>query len=426
MISRRHFLGASSAAVLAAGLSTTGRVWGANDKVRVATIGVRGRGWDHVRECEVYRNADMSAICDVDAKVLEERVAEFKAKTGRTLKAYQDIRDLLADDDIDAVTIGAPNHWHTLAAIWAMQAGKDVYVEKPISNTYWEGKQLVAAAKKYKKVVQHGTQRRSELVWQRIVERLKAGTIGDVYMARCICFKQRGSLGPFVEEKAPEHLQWDLWQGPATRRAFSPNYVHYNWHWYWHYGNGELGNNVPHLTDVANWVFDKGLPVKVSSSGGRFGYQDGGETPNTQQASYTYADGTMIVCDVRGRYSNDEKGGSVEPMFYGSEGYMANQKFYDKKHQEIPDEKPVREVASTRLHIRAFIDAVRAQDPAAVPATPEQGHVAASICHFGNIAYRTGRTLEFDPVTEQFKNDPEASALLTRPYQEGFEVPQFA
>ncbi|MCP4644711.1 MAG: Gfo/Idh/MocA family oxidoreductase [bacterium] len=426
-LDRRSFLGTAAASVLAAGTMTRGRVFGANDRVRVATAGLRQRGWAHLQAIINRPDVEVVALCDVDAKVLEGRAAEVKKATGVAPRTYRDIRDLVADEGVDAITLGTPNHWHVLGAIWAMEAGKDVYVEKPISHTVWEGRQLIAAAKKYGRVIQHGTQRRSSPHWQRAIERAKSGIIGDIYKVRCPIFKERPAVNGPMSEEPWEWLDWPLWQGPARDKPFSTNYVHYNWHWFWHYGNGEVGNNGPHLTDLTNWLFDKGLPVKTFSTGGNYGYEkDCRDTPNTQLVSHTFADGAVMEIESRARFTNNEAGVTVGNLFYGSGGHMADGRFYDAAGKEIPDEKPPARVGETAAHLGHFIEAVKKADPAAVPATVEQGHVAAALCHLGNIAYRVGRGLEFDPKTERFVSDDDANALLTRPYREGFAVPQLA
>lgn len=422
---RREFLNLAGGAMLTAGaLAGAGKAAAANDRIQFAGIGLRSRGWALTRCAHESGLADIAALCDVDQKVLEKRAAEVKEMTGKTPRLYQDVRELYADEGIDAVAIAVPNHWHVLAAIWAMQAGKDVYVEKPISHTIFEGRQLVNAWKKTGRVVQHGTQRRSEGPWQRAAERVHAGAIGTPYMARITIFRFREPFNYPFNESPPEFLDWKLWQGPATEQAFSRNFVHYNWHWFWHYGNGEIGNNGPHRTDIVNWVLDKGLPVETASTGGIFGYaEDARETPNTQVVQHTFADGTLFTIDVRNRHTPS----SPSTIVLGTEGYMQDTTLYDPDDKVIPDDSP-REAPdnSSVAHMTNFLKAVQAQDPGAVPATPEQGHVAAALCHLGNIAYRTGRKLRFDPKTEQFEGDEAANALLTRQYREGFEVPEIA
>ncbi|HEO71828.1 MAG TPA: Gfo/Idh/MocA family oxidoreductase [Candidatus Hydrogenedentes bacterium] len=363
-------------------------------------------------------------MCDVDEQILANRAAELEGITGRKPKTYVDLRELLGDKSIDAVTFGTPNHWHVLGAIWALQHGKDVYLEKPISHTVWEGRQLVAAVKKYGRVLQHGTQRRSEPVYRRQVERARSGVIGDIYMARCPIFRFRDAFSFPGEEEPPANLHWTLWQGPAPEQPFSRNYVHYTWHWFWHYGNGEIGNNGPHATDIANWVMDKGLPVKTSAEGGIFGYEeDARQTPNTQAVTHTFADGSMMTIEIRNRYTNSEGGNLI---LFGTEGHMYGGKFFDKNGKEIPDDQTPPAVDSTKEHMTNFLEAVKNADPTAVNATAEQGHIAAALCHLGNIAYRVGHTITFDPKTERIAGDDEADALLTRSYREGFEVPRLA
>lgn len=422
--SRRKFLGTSAAAVIAAGMTTQGRVFGANDRIRVAHIGIHGQGGSHMGDIMQQRDAEIVALCDVDQAVLERRASEVKDKQGKPPKTYVDVRDLLADDDVDAVTIATPNHWHSLAAIWACQAKKDVYVEKPLSHNIWEGRQLVKAAQKYNRVVQHGTQGRSATGWLRAIQAMRGGVIGDLYMARALCYKHRDAIGPRDTPK-PGTLDWNLWQGPAQKREFSQLYVHYNWHWFWPYGNGDIGNQGVHQMDIAAWGINKGLPVKIESSGGRYTYDDGADTPNTQVATFTYEDGTMTVFEVRGRATNDEAGTKVGNLFYGAGGYFAEgagMKFFDNAGKEIPLEKI--DTPNTRGRFGNFLRAVRSRKEEDNFAPPEKGHIAAAHCHLANIAYRVGHTVHFDPKTEAFINDDEANKLLRRDYRGEFKVPE--
>ncbi len=423
---RRQFLGTSAAAVLVAGTMATGKVFGANDRVRVACVGIHGRGKSHIDGFSKQDDSEVVALCDVDSEVLAGRGKELESKTGKKAKLVADMRDIMADKDIDAVSFATPNHWHSLGSVWACQAGKDVYVEKPLSHEIWEGRQLVAAAEKHGRVVMHGTQRRSEKDWVRAIQRLHGGVIGDVYMARALCFKNRDSIGTAEPKAPPERLDWTLWQGPAKEQPYSDLYVHYNWHWFWEYGNGDLGNQGVHQMDVGVWGMNKGLPVKAASMGGRFGYSDQGQTANTQVCTFSYADGTMLVFEVRGRATNDEAGAKIGNLFYGSDGYMVDGKFFDKSGKEIPDDKGLEDVAATNDHFVSFIRAVRSRDPKDNPAPALVGHLAAAHCHLGNIAYRVGATLAFDPQQEKFTGaDAEAAnALLRRDYRKGFEVPE--
>lgn len=422
-LSRRSFLAVSSAAAFSI---LPAAAQGANGRIRVAVIGLHNRGRAHIEGLLGAANADLVAACDVDAAVLEKEAAEAEAKTGKTLKRFRDIREVLADPDIDAVTIALPNHWHVLAAIWGLQAGKHVYVEKPMCHTYWEGLQLIAAEQKSDKILMHGTQRRSEPMWQRMVERAHAGIIGDIYLARCVCFNRRDAIPIQPDTEPPAGLDWSLWQGPAPEQAYNPAYVHYDWHWFWRYGNGEVGNNLVHFTDIANWTLNRGLPVRVHSEGGRFGYTDAGQTPNTQVATATFADGAMLVNEVRGRFSPPEHNTQVGMFLYGSEGWMAEGKFFDTAGKEIPDETAVERLNATNAHLNNFIEAIHGNDRSRITSTARNGHEAAAICHLGDISFRTGRTVHFDEANRQIKSDAEANAMLTKEYRTGFEVPKLA
>jgi predicted dehydrogenase len=406
-------------------------VFGANERVRMGVIGLNQRGAEHILGYLDCPDAEIVALCDVDENVLGERAHQVEAKTGKKPKTFFDLREMLQDPGIDAVSIATPNHWHAPAAIWACQAGKDVYVEKPMSHTLWEGQQLVAAAKKYNRVVQHGTQRRSNAKFMRDINALRSGeVIGPIYMARIACFKRREAVPPSNDEAPPAHLHWRLWQGPAPEKPYNKRYVHYNWHWFWHYGNGECGNNGPHMTDAANWVLDKGLPVKISGAGGRFGYADGCETPNTQLTTFTFADGTLLQFEVRGLATNGEEGLTIGNAFYASDGYYTEEKgFFDNKGKPIAldDSKfPAPKDTGPNGHFANFVRAVKSRNPEDIHGTAHDGHIASAFCHLGNIAYRLGRTLEFDPQTETFKNAPDANALLTRKYHPEFAVSQLA
>lgn len=429
-VTRREFLGTSAVAVLAAGTFSRSTVFGANDRIRMGVVGINGRGEAHIGAFTDLPDSELVALCDVDAAVLEGRAKEIEQKTGKRPKTFVDMREMFADGEIDAVSFATPNHWHTLGSIWAMQAGKDVYVEKPLSHNVWEGRQLVAAAEKTGRILQHGTQARSEVDRIRALQRLHAGEIGEVYMARALCYKRRDSIGIKEPSPVPQGLDWNLWQGPAQERPFCANYVHYNWHWFWEYGNGDLGNQGVHQMDIALWGLDKGLPTRVSSMGGRYGYKDQGETANTQVCTYTYPDGVMLVFEVRGLFTNDESGVKVGNLFYGSNGHMVDTKLFDANGKEIPDAAPAtpETLGTTGNHFEMFLKAVRSRKQEDIRATALNGHLAASHCHLGNIAYRVGRQLTFDPQSEQFTGEgaAEANPLLTRLYRAPFEVPQIA
>src|SRR5574340_203607 len=290
---RTFFLGASG--VAAAGLAKA-----APDKIRVAVLGVNGRGKDHIAGFSGVPDDEVAMLCDPDVNVLAKRAGEFEKRYGRKVKTEQDLRKVFDNKEIDAVSIATPNHWHSLAAIWACQAGKDVYVEKPGSHNVYEGRQMVEAARKYNRIVQHGVQLRSSEALQEAVELLRSGAIGNVYLARGLVFRRRPSIGHTEAGPAPASLDWNLWQGPAQERPFSRRFVHYNWHWHWDYGNGDVGNQGIHETDMCMWGLGVGLPARISAAGGKFLFDDDKETPEILSVSYGYqSQKKMIQFEVR-------------------------------------------------------------------------------------------------------------------------------
>src|SRR5579862_7789585 len=334
---RRHFLMSSAAA--AGALGRTARA-SANDTVRVACVGIRGQGNSHIQAYSAMPNVEIAAVCDIDENVMAQRVAHME-KTGIAKPAtYTDIRKVLADKSIDAISIATPNHWHALMGIWACQAGKDVYVEKPCSHNIFEGRQLVAAARKYNRIVQHGTNSRSTVALREAMDKINEGLLGDVYMARGLCYKWRDTIGRTPEEAVPAGVDYDLWTGPAPKHAFTRNRFHYNWHWFWDYGNGDMGNQGIHEMDIARWGLGVKYPTKVSCIGGHFMFDDDQETPNTLTATFEFNDGgkkRMLVFEVRHWISNHEAGigeggkapNTVGTVFYGPKGYVA---IWDEDH----------------------------------------------------------------------------------------------
>src|SRR6202166_2767692 len=335
---------------------------GANEKVNVAVIGVGGRGTAHVKEYLTIPGARLAAVCDVNTAATERAGVLVNKAYGSNPKYYQDLRKLFEDKDIDAVSIATPNHWHALATIWACQAGKDVYVEKPGTHNIWEGRRMVEAAHKYNRIVQHGVQLRSSEALQEGVDLLQKGVIGRVYMARGVVFRWRPSIGKKPDEAPPSYLDYNLWQGPAQERPFSKNVVPYNWHWHWDYGNGDVGNQGIHETDMCMWGLGVGLPEKITSMGGKFLFDDDKETPEVQTSLYHYpAQKKMIQFEVRHWCTNEEDGASVGNIFYGSEGYMVV-KHYDSFEIFLG---PRREKGPARKkggdHFANFIKAVRSR-----------------------------------------------------------------
>src|SRR6185312_7731465 len=316
---RRTFLQASALSAIAAT-----RAWGANDKINVGIVGIGGRGTDHIEYYAKQPDASIAAVCDVDQAHLERGAALVQKLTGEKPKSYEDMRQLFADKEINAVSLPLPNHWHALATVWACQAGKDVYVEKPGTHNLAEGRKMIEAAHKYDRIVQHGVQLRSSAAIQEAVDHLRKGTIGDVYMARGLVYKWRPSIGHKPDQAPPAYLDYNLWQGPAEERPYNPNIVPYNWHWHWTYGNGDVGNQGIHETDLCMWGLGVDtFPTKIIAMGGKFLWEDDKETPETLSSTYLYPDQKkMIEFEVRPWMTNREDDVDVGNIFYGKEGYM--------------------------------------------------------------------------------------------------------
>jgi predicted dehydrogenase len=428
---RRHFL-VSSAAAAGTQLATRGLA-SVNDTVRVAIVGVRGQGNAHIKAYSGMQNVEIAAMCDVDETVLESRLKQVESSGKKRPAAFTDIRKVLEDKSIDAVSIATPNHWHSLMGIWACQAGKDVYVEKPCSHNIREGAQLVAAAHKYNRIVQHGTNSRSTVGLREGMDKLREGVIGDVYMARGLCFKWRDTIGRTPDEAAPAGVHYDLWLGPAEKRAFSKNRFHYNWHWNWEYGNGDIGNQGIHEMDIARWGLGVKYPVKVSSMGGHFMFDDDQQTPNTQIATFEFNDGgrkKILVFEVRHWISNHEAGiGGEKPgntignLFYGSNGYMAIDGYTSYKTFLGKEQQPGPARKEGGSNWENFITAVRSRKVSDLNADIEEGHLSSVLMHLANISYRLGRSLSFDAASMTVPGDTEANAMFTRKYRQGFVIP---
>jgi len=422
MNSRRTFV-FGAGGVAAHGLT---RKASANSRVRVCVIGVNGRGKDHVKGFMNLPDAEVAMLCDVDRQLLDKRASEFQNAYSRPVKTETDLRRVFDNKEIDAVSIAMPNHWHALAAIWACQAGKDVYVEKPGTHNVFEGRKLIEAARKYNRIVQHGVQLRSSEAIREAVDLLRKGVIGDVYMARGLVFRWRPSIGKKSPEAPPDYLDWNLWQGPAQERQFSRRYVHYNWHWHWDYGNGDVGNQGIHETDMCLWGLGVDtLPSKVAAMGGKFLWDDDKETPEVVTTLYHYPEQKKLIqFEVRHWCTNREDGAGVGNIFYGREGYMVI-KGYDTFEVYLGEKRekgPARKAGGD--HYANFVKAVRRRNTSDQHGPVETAHLSSALAHLGNIAYRLDRVLHFDPKAERFKSDEQANAMLARKYRAPFVVPE--
>ncbi|MBL8210373.1 MAG: Gfo/Idh/MocA family oxidoreductase [Bryobacterales bacterium] len=431
---RRHFLMSSAALASSAmqGLSSP------NDTIRVACVGIRGQGRSHIGAYSKMPNVEIAALCDVDDNVMRQRLADLDKMGKKKPAVYSDLRKLLEDKSIDAISIATPNHQHTLQTIWSLQAGKHVYCEKPCAHNMFEAKQIVAAARKYdKQLVQHGTNSRSGVAIREAMQHMRDGLIGDVYMARGLCFKFRDTIGRKPVEPVPAGVNYDLWLGPAPKRDFTQNRFHYNWHWFWDYGNGDMGNQGIHEMDIARWGLGVTYPTKVSAIGGHFMFDDDQETPNTLSASYEFNVGgkkKMLTFEVRhwmvnheggiGDTGNFGAGNTVGNLFYGSKGWLAidGYNIYKSYLGKKMEPGPTRNEAGNNW--QNFIDALRSGKRADLNAEIEEGAVSTTLVHLANISYRLGRTINFDAATYSVPGDKEANAMFTRNYREGFVVPK--
>lgn len=447
---RRFFVGAAAAA-------SAMRVWGANERVNLAIVGLGGRGSAHLgiysrlnAECKVV------ALCDVNQAAREKANATLLKNTSEKAKEAEDMREVFADPGVDAVSIAVPNHWHALSAIWAMKAGKDVYGEKPASHNIYEGLKLVEVARETKKMLQIGSQHRSNPFKMRAMAAVQGGLIGKVYQAKGLCYKRRASIGKKPDTAVPPGINWDLFLGPAPKRAFNELRFRYNWHWFWDTGNGDIGNQGVHEMGIARWgMGDPAWPKTVLAQGGKYAYDDDQETPNTL-SSFFDLDGRELSFEVRGLLTGAEgavprrRGRPPEPgaaptttapktaeplnvmvgnLYYGTEGWAAMsdegfQAFKGESNELIMEERPTRGPDGgdpTSLHMKNFLAACKSRNYSELHDGIENAQISAAYCHLANISYRTGRklTLAGGP---KFVNDAEATKMLTREYRKGYVV----
>ena len=427
-ISRRSFFQGAAAAVSAT------RVMGANDRINVGLIGIGGRGTAHLNSYVKIPDCQVAALCDVNQAARERAQTRLFTAKSTKAKEYKTMRELFADKDIDAVSIATPNHWHALAAIWACQAGKDVYVEKPASYNVHESWRMVEVARQTNRMVQIGSQSRSLPSMIRAMQLLNEGVIGKVYLAKGLCFKRRKSIGKTPVEPTPPGLDWGEFLGPAPMRPYTKNRFAYNWHWFWDTGNGDIGNQGIHQMDICRWGLGmEKLPNAAVSTGGKYVYDDDQETPNTQLATLDYGD-REIVFEVRGLLTGPEGGqpvkglNSVGNLFYGSDGWMVTSgngfKVYKgESNEKVMDEtKGEGEEDSTVVHMKNFLAACRSRNYKQLNAEVEIGATSAALVHFANISYRVGRKVTWDHAKRNFVNDADANKLLTREYRKPYVV----
>lgn len=487
-ISRREFVKRGSvgvvgaAAILSTNAKSYANIMGSNDAINMAVIGIRGRGGNHIRDFSKMKDVRMKYIVDIDENLFERRLKEVEASVGYRPQTEWDMRKVFDDKDIDAVSIATPNHWHALSTIWAAQAGKHVYVEKPSSHNVFEGRKMIEASRKYNVLVQVGFQNRSTLNTMRAIKFIRDGKLGEIYMTRGLCFKPRADIGTYPDgimkagEKFRMNLEtssyqtpydkaymkkvhYDMWLGPAPDRAFNRNRFHYNWHWHWDYGNGDTGNQGPHQFDVARWALGKDeLPVRVSSHGGYFAYKSAQETPNTQTSVFEYADGKILEFGTRGLFTNPEgtllpdinitgdgkisSSSKAQPVkigtiVLGSDGWMQIdsggnwQTFFGRKNEAGPTSGE-KDDSYDPLDLTGgggggifqnFINAVKSGKRSDLTCDIETGHMSTVLPLIANVSYRMGRELRLDGKQESFVDDKEANKMLTRDYRNEFTVP---
>ncbi|MCD4727370.1 MAG: Gfo/Idh/MocA family oxidoreductase [Pirellulales bacterium] len=435
---RRDFLKRSAAAGFAAtfavsGAKASGKILGANDRVRIAVVGINSRGQGHIHNYCRMKNVEVAYLVDPDSRLFPMRSRWVKDHAGNKPKCVQDLREALEDNSLDAISIASPNHWHSLQAIWACQAGKDVYVEKPCSHNIFEGRKLVEAARKYNRIVQQGSQSRSDPDWIATIEAVRGGEYGKLLIAYGYASKPRRSIGFKLPKTPPKEVDFNLWLGPAPQQPYHENLVHYNWHWFWDFGNGEIGNQGVHQMDIARWAMPEGaVPRSVISLGGRYGYQtqDQGQTPNTQFTVIDFG-GPKLFFEDRGLV--DKKTRKVTNEFYTDEGVIKGGKFYAKGKtvgEPLPggavDEARKRVTLSgrlvnpdgkrqdpTKLHFANFIDCVRSRQRDQLRAEILEGHRSTELCHLGNLSYQLGKETSFNRGSKPFGDDQDA--------QESFE-----
>lgn len=434
--SRRTFIKKSAAGVIGVGFAFSARsyanILGANNRVNVAVVGLHGRGKAHLSAIYHTTNTRISAICDVDSRELTKTAELVNEMNGQKPDVIVDIRKLLENKDIDAVTIATPDHWHAPMAIMAMQAGKHVYLEKPCCFNPQEGNWLIQSQKKHGKVLQVGNQQRSAPTSVQAVADIRAGIIGEAYMGKAWYANTRGSIGTGKNVTVPDWLDWDMWQGPAPHTDYRDNIVHYNWHWFWRWGTGEINNNGYHELDICRWALGVDYPSKITSSGGRYSFDDDWQFYDTQIASFEFGNDKMISWEGRScnGFNFHERGrgatihGTKGTVLLDRNGYWA----YDNSGKLFKQVLEREHSVSTDIvgigaldlyHMENFVEAIRSDEKLNSPI--EEAVKSNMMCHLGNIAQKFNRTLQTDPRDGKIMNDKEAMKLWSRDYAEGWK-----
>ncbi len=442
--SRRDFIKKSagaSAAIVVGGIlpgfsaASYHRIMGANEMLRATIMGVNSRGSALAQNFAFQENCDLLYVCDVDTRAQEKCIDRVSKVQDKAPKGLIDFRKSLEDKDVDILIVAGPDHWHAPAALMGLQAGKNVYLEKPCSHNPREGEILVEATKRYKKSVQMGNQRRSYPNVVKGIAELKDGIIGRPYFGKGWYTNNRASIGVGKQTAVPEWLNWELWQGPAPRTEFRDNIVHYNWHWFWHWGTGEALNNGTHMVDILRWGFGVDYPVKVSSNGGRYHYSDDWETPDTQVINLDFAEGVSMSWEGRSCNGKPIEGSSVGVVFYGETGSMVisggdGYSVYDLKNKLVKEVKASKEIDPRdaanpsshldSLHIRNLFNNILKGEK--LVADIDSGHKSTLLVQLGNIAQRVGHSLEIDPKNGRILGDRKAQKLWSRDYEKGWDM----
>lgn len=472
-VNRRRFFQqtlAAAATITIAGTKSSGQVRGANEAIRVAVAGLNGRGGSHVSGYLALPNVQVTYLVDPDTRTFATKARQIRDRGGNNPRTVQDVRQALEDNNVDAVSIATPNHWHALMTVWAAQHGKHVYVEKPSSHNVKEGRMAVEFARRHNVIVQHGTQSRSDANYRNLVEHVRSGRYGQLKYAYALCYKLRNSIGTRPHTDPPREVDFNLWLGPAREQPHHANLVHYNWHWFWDFGNGDIGNQGVHQMDIARWgIANATLPRSVITLGGRFGYTDQGETPNTEFSVLDFGSAKLIF-EVRGLRTPAYRGHAVGNYFVTDNGILANNAFFPRgsdRGEPLPASNRAARPGGGH-HFANFIAAVRSGRTQDLNADVLEGHYSSACCHLANVSYqlgenrpydaadrrfadendiflayrrmfdhlsgngvrldnlqlKVGRRLDIDAAAESIRNDEPANRLLTREYRRGFVVPE--